>query len=346
MKINLGISFLIISALAFTQTVSATSGACSSHGGVNCSLSNSYSSVICNDGSTDGSTKFSDLQECKVTTTCDSGQVTAFSASRGLLGSSFGQSASLNCEAINNSQITTSVPSYTISESYLDEAVKRKATEYCVNKFGPNTIYKFSDKKCACADGYLFNSKDVCSPKNDILKQIYIESINKIIASSTYDIKNSIDVNYIAGLKLKPENKDKKLSTLINEYLKIKDRERVANFVASSSKLNGVVDVDYIIELGYKPENTSKSFIELINETYFKNNISTSRNATTTQKLSKSLKIGSRGAEVSILQSMLGIEQTAYFGPKTREAVIRYQKSKNLPQTGVVGDLTRKELNK
>lgn len=346
MKINLGISILIISAFTFTQTVSATSGACSSHGGVNCSLSNSYTSVICNDGSTDSSTKFSDLQECKVATTCDSGQVIAFSASRGLLGSSFGQSASLNCEAINNPQVTNSVPSYTISEGYLDEAVKRKATEYCVNKFGTNAIYKSSDKRCSCAEGYLFNSKDICSPKNDVLKQVYTESINKIIASSTDDIKNSIDVNYIAELKLKPENKDKKLSTLLNEYLKIKDRERVANFVASSSKLNGVVDVDYIIELGYKPENTNKSFIELINETYFKNKISTSTDATTTQKLSKSLKIGSRGPEVSILQSMLGLEKTAYFGPKTREAVIKYQKLNNLPQTGVVGEMTRKILNK
>lgn len=308
MKINLGISFLIVSAIAFTQTVYATSGACSSHGGVNCSLSNSYTSVICNDGSTDSSTKFSDLQECKVTKTCDSGQVTAFSASRGLLGSSFGQSASLNCEAINKPQVTTSVPSYTISESYLDEAVKRKATEYCVNKFGPNAIYKSSDKRCSCAEGYLFNSKDICSPKNDVLKEYWVKKLSESIATST--------------------------------------------------ELKNIVDVNYIVDLVFKPENKGKTFKELIIETYYKDKTSTTTSivvtSTSTEKvsiqprliMSKSLKIGSRGPEVSILQSMLGIEQTAYFGPKTREAVIRYQKSKNLPQTGVVGDLTRKELNK
>ena len=62
--------------------------------------------------------------------------------------------------------------------------------------------------------------------------------------------------------------------------------------------------------------------------------------------LSKTLKIGSSGAEVKILQSMLGVGQTSYFGGKTREAVIKFQKSKSLPQTGVVGEVTRKELNK
>ena len=62
--------------------------------------------------------------------------------------------------------------------------------------------------------------------------------------------------------------------------------------------------------------------------------------------LSKTLKIGSSGAEVVILQSMLGVGQTGYFGAKTREAVIKFQKLNKLPQSGVVGDLTRKVLNK
>ena len=62
--------------------------------------------------------------------------------------------------------------------------------------------------------------------------------------------------------------------------------------------------------------------------------------------LSKTLKTGSSGDEVRILQSMLRVGPTGYFGAKTREAVIKFQKLNKLPQSGVVGDLTRKALNK
>lgn len=62
--------------------------------------------------------------------------------------------------------------------------------------------------------------------------------------------------------------------------------------------------------------------------------------------LSKTLKFGISGPEVNILQVILGVTQTGYFGPKTREAVIRFQKLNSIPQTGVVGELTRKALNK
>jgi peptidoglycan hydrolase-like protein with peptidoglycan-binding domain len=72
--------------------------------------------------------------------------------------------------------------------------------------------------------------------------------------------------------------------------------------------------------------------------------VATSTTSRTT--LLKTLKTGSSGAEVKILQSMLGVEPTGYFGAKTREAVVKFQKLNKLPQSGVVGDLTRKALNK
>ena len=62
--------------------------------------------------------------------------------------------------------------------------------------------------------------------------------------------------------------------------------------------------------------------------------------------LSQTLKTGSSGFEVRVLQIMLGVSQTGYFGPKTRQAVIDFQKLNSIPQTGVVGELTRKALNK
>ena len=62
--------------------------------------------------------------------------------------------------------------------------------------------------------------------------------------------------------------------------------------------------------------------------------------------LSQTLKFGTSGPQVNILQVMLGVSQTGYFGPKTRQAVIDFQKLNSIHQTGVVGELTRKALNK
>ena len=50
----------------FPVTVSATSGACSYHGGVNCNAgANSDGKVVCNDGWVNSSVYFSDAEECQ-----------------------------------------------------------------------------------------------------------------------------------------------------------------------------------------------------------------------------------------------------------------------------------------
>lgn len=59
---------------------------------------------------------------------------------------------------------------------------------------------------------------------------------------------------------------------------------------------------------------------------------------------------GSRGAEVSAIQERLkerGLfheDITGYYGEKTREAVLRFQKQKGISQTGTAGPLTLKAL--
>lgn len=58
------------------------------------------------------------------------------------------------------------------------------------------------------------------------------------------------------------------------------------------------------------------------------------------------LKVGSRGADVTLLQNDLGVSPaTGYFGPITKAAVITYQRAHGLPSTGFVGPLTRAKLN-
>lgn len=61
----------------------------------------------------------------------------------------------------------------------------------------------------------------------------------------------------------------------------------------------------------------------------------------------RDLTVGSTGADVTSLQTMLGVSPaTGYFGSITKAAVQSYQASKGVPATGYVGPLTRAELNK
>lgn len=70
-------------------------------------------------------------------------------------------------------------------------------------------------------------------------------------------------------------------------------------------------------------------------------------------RFSKTLRVGSRGSDVLMLQSLLrGIpdiypngEATGYFGKLTEAAVKRFQKKYELEQVGVVGPKTREKLN-
>jgi hypothetical protein len=54
----------------------------------------------------------------------------------------------------------------------------------------------------------------------------------------------------------------------------------------------------------------------------------------------RTIKLGSRGADVLYLQQRLGILADGIFGPGTRRAVIAYQKSRLLAADGIVGPRT------
>jgi len=244
-KIN---DLLVFSVLIFTSVyflvpniTFATSGACSSHGGVNCSLSNSYKSVVCNDGNSDGLTSYSDLQECKTTTTCDNGQVIAFSASRGLSGSSFGQSAYSNCESINNTQISNSItnPPVTPTTTYVpgntsvisnwdDLNVNIEMGKYCKDKYGFNSKYNFAKNVCECKDGFLFDSNKMCVPSKEVIKTLF----QKYLATNLDkmpEYKDVIDVDTIVNMAYESKNYNKTFKQLIVEAYsdKIKIIEKV-----------------------------------------------------------------------------------------------------------------------
>lgn len=68
--------------------------------------------------------------------------------------------------------------------------------------------------------------------------------------------------------------------------------------------------------------------------------------ASSSTSFTKDLTVGSTGAEVSALQSAIGVTPaTGYFGSLTKVAVQKYQTSKGISATGYVGPLTRAALN-
>lgn len=64
-------------------------------------------------------------------------------------------------------------------------------------------------------------------------------------------------------------------------------------------------------------------------------------------QFTRDLQAGSRGADVTALQNLLGVSPaTGHFGALTKAAVIRYQMNKGIsPATGYVGAKTRASLN-
>jgi len=69
--------------------------------------------------------------------------------------------------------------------------------------------------------------------------------------------------------------------------------------------------------------------------------------------ITKSLKVGSQNSEVKALQQALAQDKTiypeglatGYYGPATRNAIIRFQKKYGIEPVGYVGPQTRKKLN-
>ncbi len=68
---KISLSLILISGVFFPQLTLATSGACSSHGGVNCAAgATSLGRVRCNDGWVNSSVYFVEAQECKNESSC------------------------------------------------------------------------------------------------------------------------------------------------------------------------------------------------------------------------------------------------------------------------------------
>lgn len=62
-------------------------------------------------------------------------------------------------------------------------------------------------------------------------------------------------------------------------------------------------------------------------------------------QITSTLKVGSQGAEVQCLQSILGVTADGKFGPLTKAKLISFQSAKGLTADGIAGPVSRKILN-
>lgn len=181
--------YLLILSIVFSLlilkpiNVSATSGACSYHSGVNCSLSNATESIICNDGGNDSSTNYDNLLECR-NVKCDVNSVYAFVGNRGMVGSGTGQALVNNCEDFNRNLDNT------ISSGYVnvplvstDDLLKAKMQQFCVEKYGVNSFNNWGNKKCECTSGYIMNPNNSFKcEKEEIVNKAKVEAKNQLDA--------------------------------------------------------------------------------------------------------------------------------------------------------------------
>lgn len=185
------LSFGII-ILASFQTASATSGACSSHGGVNCSAQISrYDKVMCNDGWINSSVYYYESTECQASSCTlpsssgcqsesDYGALQLkLNASGGYLGMSASGESALNqcrgqistyqsayqaytsCLATSPSNTST----YSSQSSYGSNYVQNEMQKYCVGKYGAQSIYNSTSEACGCASGYKSGKSGQCIPE-------------------------------------------------------------------------------------------------------------------------------------------------------------------------------------
>lgn len=159
----------------------ATSGACSWHGGVDCSLSNSTQSIICSDGWLDSSTSYENLSECR-NVQCNVDSVKYYVGHKGMTGSASGSALIQRCEELNkNTSNSSGYSDYVdVAPISTDNLLKAKMQEFCVENYGVNSFNDWNNKKCECNAGYIKNSNNnFRCEKEEIVKKSQDEYVQQ-----------------------------------------------------------------------------------------------------------------------------------------------------------------------
>ncbi len=358
---------IIAIALIAPSVTLATSGACSYHGGVNCSAGASYTGKVqCNDGWTDSSVYFSDMQECKTTysrctypsySTCDVQNAITQAKNRA------GMTAILN----NQYGLHQPTPDWTQDNDYLlckhtqelyqagqdyynkciaDESASAKIqldnmmlgyqikfNEACVKDTGPGSVYK--DGKCV-APLKILNT----TLPNAILNKPYSSDVK-----FSYDIQDGLSFNFsdipdgiyfdflnsnvgnnTFSVKLTP----RKLGTFT-----FKANAMMNNLVFSTSILS--LTVNNPTQITFPPQTITENKSTIDSIIFY-----------------RTLKNSSEGEDVKSLQQGLvklgylpsNHQPITYFGNMTKNALIKFQKDNGIkPAVGTFGPATQKVFN-
>lgn len=164
MKINWRqkITGVIILLLFFSQNniASATSGACSSHGGVNCSAGADWDgSVICYDGWRNSTVSYANMSMC------------GYSSPSYYYSNPSYSSCPTNSYA-NSTGSCTCFYGYIVDTDILGNQTCISGDTYCKNLYGYNAKYNSLDKTCECQYGYAF-SGNKCVNINQICQRYF-----------------------------------------------------------------------------------------------------------------------------------------------------------------------------
>lgn len=246
--------------------------------------------------------------------------------------------------------VTTTVPAPTITPSTSNATTAPTLPIGCMSGFAFSIL---TGERCSVSTTPITT---LSSPASPALAPSVAPATNFVFANErpiTYGTKNSTDVR---------------------ELQKVLQRE---GFLASTSPIDGSffsgtknAVIKFQQKYGITPAEgfvgpiTKKKLNELSGSTAISSTPATNTSTISTGAtfiFSRNLTIGSRGEDVRKLQQILNADpmtriaqtgagslgnETTYFGPATKNAVIKYQQKQGIiPSSGYVGQLTRNKLN-
>jgi len=196
---KIGIGIIILFALLFIPYLSAeaTSGACSWHGGVNCSAGADWDgSAICNDGWRDSSVSYYSVKKCMGYDYYDDYNYPSYPTIPDCPLNSYYDSLSDSCKCyssyvvsggkcISADQYCRDLFGFNARHNILADKCECSygyilsgsrcisGDSYCHNKYGYHSSYNSLSESCKCDYGYVFDSLDQCVSRDEYCQDLY-----------------------------------------------------------------------------------------------------------------------------------------------------------------------------
>lgn len=210
----------------------------------------------------------------------------------------------------------------------------------CQKSFGVNSMFDASYKSgCGCKSGYSWNSTVTACVVSGAVTTASVSG-----CTSTYGFSPTTGKSCSGSVTSATLNKTEACPHLVKGT-------RVLPAAPPPNSSSWVAPPTCVCRIGYETDKSGQACIQKddTSQASSENEISIFENST--GLISSTLRKGASGNEVRLLQAVLirlGYMQgdaTGYFGPKTKEAVIKYQTENGLEAVGFTGPKTRVLLN-